>query len=464
MLVTRVRPGLAKSRRRAIEEEDERFNPISPLTGNMVMRGGGMPMDPPGSSRNPRHRMADSRAVEIQMRNQTPGTGATPTMGVSQLRGGAMGRCVGGAMNRYVGSGPCQSKPAAKRGRRSAVVAPGPLPVQPEKEAEARPVDVVEVKPKKGKGRMYGCGATPSMGLSEFRGGAHSMDDDFWNFLSSLPATKLKKAISILNREEKSYDPDDFYTIRFSKGASKEDMLSACEGADPRKGAMDRVRAEFPVKEPKAKKEKKVKGGSALGMLLDRTNVSKSGPYEGQGMLRKKSQPALEFSSNMKGGRKHHMNGGALSAHLLSEMGAPSHKALLRGMMEHAKSVHGAGFFDSIRGAFEDFGRKVKNEFVNPDSVLRGQVLPKAAQIAAAAAPLVNMARPGLGTALATGAQSAQGANAAAKSVGLGRRKRAPASAGDGRRKRADIVRKVMNERGISMIEASKVVKSEGLY
>jgi hypothetical protein len=33
--------------------------------------------------------MADKRAMEIQMRNQTPGTGATPVMGVSQYRGGS---------------------------------------------------------------------------------------------------------------------------------------------------------------------------------------------------------------------------------------------------------------------------------------------------------------------------------------------------------------------------------------
>jgi hypothetical protein len=34
----------------------------------------------------------------------------------------------------------------------------------------------------------------------------------------------------------------------------------------------------------------------------------------------------------------------------------------------------------------------------------------------------------------------------------------------DGRTKRAEIVRKVMNERGVKMIEASKIVKAEGLY
>lgn len=45
-----------------------------------------------------------------------------------------------------------------------------------------------------------------------------------------------------------------------------------------------------------------------------------------------------------------------------------------------------------------------------------------------------------------------------------GRRRRAPAGASDGRRKRAEVVKKVMAEKGLSMIEASKFVKAHGLY
>jgi hypothetical protein len=48
--------------------------------------------------------------------------------------------------------------------------------------------------------------------------------------------------------------------------------------------------------------------------------------------------------------------------------------------------------------------------------------------------------------------------------LGYGRRKRAPAGPNDGRRKRAEVVRKVMREKGLSMIEASKYVKAHGLY
>jgi hypothetical protein len=50
------------------------------------------------------------------------------------------------------------------------------------------------------------------------------------------------------------------------------------------------------------------------------------------------------------------------------------------------------------------------------------------------------------------------------EAVGYGRRRRAKAGPSDGRRVRAELVRKVMKERGCSLPEASKIVKSEGLY
>jgi hypothetical protein len=47
--------------------------------------------------------------------------------------------------------------------------------------------------------------------------------------------------------------------------------------------------------------------------------------------------------------------------------------------------------------------------------------------------------------------------------LGLGKKKRV-VSENDGRRKRAEVVRKVMKEKGMKMIEASKYVKQHGLY
>lgn len=61
-------------------------------------------------------------------------------------------------------------------------------------------------------------------------------------------------------------------------------------------------------------------------------------------------------------------------------------------------------------------------------------------------------------------AEDVEASDILTKMKASGKKRRAPASAGDGRKKRAEIVRKVMKEHGLSMIEASKKVKADGLY
>lgn len=57
-----------------------------------------------------------------------------------------------------------------------------------------------------------------------------------------------------------------------------------------------------------------------------------------------------------------------------------------------------------------------------------------------------------------------QAVSGAIGALGYGRRRRAKAGPNDGRKARAQIVAKVMRERGCSLPEASKIVKAEGLY
>jgi hypothetical protein len=57
-----------------------------------------------------------------------------------------------------------------------------------------------------------------------------------------------------------------------------------------------------------------------------------------------------------------------------------------------------------------------------------------------------------------------EGCGPAPAPVPAGKKKRASAGPDDGRRKRAAVVRKVMADKGLSMIEASKYVKAHGLY
>jgi len=162
-----------------------------------------------------------------------------------------------------------------------------------------------------------------------------------------------------------------------------------------------------------------------------------------------------------------HQMGLHLGRHLHGLHGGAYHKDFVNGMCE------GAGLWDSIKSGFTDFGNKVAHEFKDPHSVLRGEVIPKGAMVAQVAQPFLDVAVPGLGSAVNTGFKAANYANEGAKMAGygktgayegMGKKKRSPAGANDGRRKRAEVVKRVMAEKGMKMIEASKYVKEHGLY
>ena len=95
------------------------------------------------------------------------------------------------------------------------------------------------------------------------------------------------------------------------------------------------------------------------------------------------------------------------------------------------QGYEGAGFWDDFKSGF--------NSVVAPVAGIAKQLLPMAGPEGMAASGVIN-------------------------ALGYGRRRRASAGPNDGRRKRAEVVKKVMSERGISMIEASKYVKAHGLY
>jgi hypothetical protein len=137
-----------------------------------------------------------------------------------------------------------------------------------------------------------------------------------------------------------------------------------------------------------------------------------------------------------------------------------AHEALEGGMSDatrmglhlgkHIHSLHGAGFFD-------DFVKGI------------GSAVSTIAPIAMKVLPMLAAGKPRRGGASNsdTGAYQGEGmlgqdGHGVLKTGG--RRKRAPAGPEDGRRKRAEIVRKVMREHGLKMIEASKFVKEHGLY
>ena len=237
--------------------------------------------------------------------------------------------------------------------------------------------------------RLEGSGATPSMGLSEYRGG-------------------------------------NFATNYFFKGRGK-------LGRTKKEGGMTRRGGKF---------------GSMMKPALARDKELKPG--------RDYAIPAMNHFIDMPQSEAHKM-GQHLGQHLYSLHGGAFHQEFLHGLSggawydfldPHKNGVANAfdpnknGLAQSVRdtGAkLNDFGAKVKNEFVNndsalrqkflnptanqftdPNSVLRGQVIPIGAQVAQYAQPFIDMAVPGAGTALNYGFKAANYANRGAKMLGYG--------------------------------------------
>ena len=203
-----------------------------------------------------------------------------------------------------------------------------------------------------------------------------------------------------------------------------------------------------------------------------------------------RTQRVVEGGEEMVGGRRKRVSrkkmamneamlmGQELGRHLHGLHGGAYHRDFCEGM------VRGAGFFDDV-GNF--FTKTLPSQFTDPNSFTRGTLLPTASEVSKYAAPFLDVAgtavgAPGVGTMLSTGLNTAQSVNKGAKDLGFGRRRggasisktghtegagtkrRAPAGASDGRRRRADIVKKVMSQKGLSMIEASRYVKQHNLY
>jgi hypothetical protein len=155
----------------------------------------------------------------------------------------------------------------------------------------------------------------------------------------------------------------------------------------------------------------------------------------------------------------------------------------------HCHHCEGSGFGDWITGAWNkvtneftnpnsvlrsgisDAASKVANEFTNPDSLLRGTYLPEATDVIQKVTPMLQEI-PGLGEVadvvdgVATGLNYAQKANDTAKMLGFGKKHRPvkPRIASQHTKSRNEVVKKVMAERGLKMIDASKYVKANNLW
>jgi len=98
-------------------------------------------------------------------------------------------------------------------------------------------------------------------------------------------------------------------------------------------------------------------------------------------------------------------------------------------------------FLDPQKNGFNDAMSKVSNEFTNPDSVLRGQIIPKAEQVAKVAAQVAPFV--GLGTA--------------------GGKKYVRKGPSPKMRKRNALIARLMKEKGMTLPQASSYIKQHDL-
>jgi hypothetical protein len=143
------------------------------------------------------------------------------------------------------------------------------------------------------------------------------------------------------------------------------------------------------------------------------------------------------------------------------ELALHQHEHEAMGGRRRGRGATGAGFWDDFKSGF--------NSVISPVAKIAKAAIPFVAPELAPISMGLNALGYGHTGGMATGGSdgfydhmgggSMEGCGATG-----GRRRRATAGPNDGRRVRAELVRKVMRERGCSLPEASSIVKREGMY
>lgn len=144
--------------------------------------------------------------------------------------------------------------------------------------------------------------------------------------------------------------------------------------------------------------------------------------------------------------------------HTPSEMG--------KQLADEMEALHGAGFLEDFRKGFNRVASPNVSG-VGFEAVSGGALEDKMyAEAKKTRKPAVSKLKGGAVS--KTGAYEGKGVLTIQHGEGIvkggAKKTRKPASATDGRRKRAEIVKKVMAEKGLSLVEASKYVKAHNLY
>jgi hypothetical protein len=286
-------------------------------------------------------------------------------------------------------------------------------------------------------GLIKGSGATPSMGLSQFRGGRKSKakmvksDDD-----SDDDAKEQGKALS----EHLHKLHGSGYARSFHAGMSMANSMKGCGT-----GGLGTGRYEG---------EGKMEGGfwGALASIA----APLIGSLFGKGAMTKDAHDKLMKLCKKEPKGKDKLEGGFWGA--LASLAVPLIGKLF-GSGKMTKEAH-----DELMKVF----KKDEKAMTEPKSAMKG----KGRMVGAgpfspmALKMLLPRKEAGIVEGFGTGgSEITSGEVAALESVAKKHKKeKRIVGAGDGRRKRAEVVKRVMKEKGCSMIEASKYVKEHGLY
>ena len=125
-------------------------------------------------------------------------------------------------------------------------------------------------------------------------------------------------------------------------------------------------------------------------------------------------------------------------------------------LSRHLKELHGAGWWDDFKSGF--------NSVVAPIAGVAKSVLPFAGPLGSLASAGIGALGYGHGGEESESDEECAGGSRTGRYEGQG--KLVITHGGKKRRsnKRAEVVKRVMREKGLSMIEASKYVKAHGLY
>jgi len=452
---------------RAMERQGVRENPIR----RSGYAGGAAPTEPLEFA------LASDRAMEIQhRRTNSDRKGATPTMGVSEMRGGNF-------LTKYIGLTKSIRDKARKGGNHTKA--------HYEHDREGKLLhETMEAHEAEGRA-MRGGRAVPSSGLSQFRGGSNGRmvgagkgsesesDEEYEggardaeimaresasrpairSGLSDQHSVEAKEMGRHLGRHLVSMRGSGFYDL-FTKGiveAGQQSENTAKQTGMPNPNATSAppppMTSEPPTSEPPTEEPPTEQKGGALfhrrrDMLGEKEDAHAEHTARRFGMVRKGG--ASIFSGIMPKKEPQYRTMEYTRADY--ERDQQSAKKRQEDKIRRG-DVYGAGFFNDHK-QIVDKGRQMEERRLREENKVEPTVRRSPFE-------LKKITSKG---GYLSGEYEGMGDEECGQTRSKGKGRRAPAGPNDGRRKRAEIVKKVMAEKGMKMIEASKYVKEHNLY